>query len=69
FKRKSRVFYSQIPHLTRKSRVFPREFRIYAKNTHFLFSNPPFKQKSRLFSSQIPQLCKNHAFSLRKSPI
>ncbi|EPP36711.1 hypothetical protein CP10743SC13_1062 [Chlamydia psittaci 10_743_SC13] len=53
------------------------------KITRFLFVNTPFKRKSRVscsiiphlshksrvFSSRIAHLSKNHAISLRKSPI
>ena len=69
FKRKSRVFSSEICHLSESHVFSSRKSPILAKITRFLIRNPPFKQISRVFSSEIPHLSENHEFSPRKSPI
>ena len=55
-KRKSRVFSSRIPNLTKKHSFSLLKSPIYAKITNFLFSNPPFMWKTRVFSTKIPHL-------------
>ncbi|EPJ32994.1 hypothetical protein CP061683_1839, partial [Chlamydia psittaci 06-1683] len=56
FNRKSRVFSSQIPHLSES-------------NAFILCEYPHLTRKSCIFSSQIPHLSENHTFSLQESSI
>ena len=77
-KRKSRVFVSQIPHLSENHAFSLLKSPIEAKITLFLFANPPFnqkitrflfenptfKKKSRVFSNP-PLKRKSRVFSLQ----
>ncbi|EPP36634.1 hypothetical protein CP10743SC13_1871 [Chlamydia psittaci 10_743_SC13] len=56
FKRKSRLFSSQISNLTRKPRVFSSRI-------------PHLTRTSHVFNLQIPRLSGKHAFSLHKFAI
>ncbi|EPP35747.1 hypothetical protein CP8484711_3003, partial [Chlamydia psittaci 84-8471/1] len=80
FKQISRVFSSEIPHLSENHEFSPRKSPIYANITGFFLENtpfkliscvfsseiPPFKQKSLVFFSEIPLLIGYHVIYLRE---